>query len=392
MTTFAACGCRLALTASLLFALALSLAGCGTRPGSIALVPVEASVPGAKLVTVYVATDRERLGPSDGKPDAGFGSGRARDLAYAEFTISIPPGHESGRVEWFERQPGPDKSFATVRRRPLTEAEFRNGLATRVAKASPASVEGKPGEVAVFVHGYNYSLQEGLFRLAQLTSDSGGGTVPVLFSWPSEAAVTGYVADRDAVTFSRDHLVKLLSTVHEVPGVRKTTLIGHSMGGWLVVESLRQLRLLKHDPVLAGLDVVLAAPDIDVDVFRTQMETLGSMKRPLMILVSQDDRALAVSSRVAGGRPRIGAIDVQDPRSLEIARRFDLRIVDISTLSASDRLNHDRFVAFASVYASTADVAGEPNGLRQAGAYVFNAAGAAIASPFTLVGGALAGR
>ncbi|WP_244487956.1 alpha/beta fold hydrolase [Aureimonas sp. Leaf454] len=381
---------RLFLLVLVTLVLALGLAGCATRPGAIALVPVGKSVPGARLVTLYLATDRERLEAADGVGAATYGSGRGRDLAYAEVTISVPPGHEPGRIEWSEREPGPEKSFATLRRTRLTEREFRRRVAARARAGS--------GEAAVFVHGFNYSLQEGLFRLAQLSADSKVENVPVLFAWPSEAAVAGYVADRDAVTFSRDHLVRVLSDLSQEPSVRKVTLVGHSMGGWLVMESLRQMKLLGRDRALDRLDVVLAAPDIDVDVFRTQIATVGPMKRPMMILVSKDDRALAVSSRLAGGRPRIGAADVEDPCVLEAARENDLRVVDISTLDASDRLNHDRFVSFAGVYAASDEAGGGEAGggganeLRQAGAYVFNAAGAAIASPFTLVGGALAGR
>ncbi len=67
------------------------LAGCATRPGSDSLVPAAVSAPGAKLVTVFVATNR--------LPDGvGYGSGRAAELRYEELTISIPPGHRTRQV------------------------------------------------------------------------------------------------------------------------------------------------------------------------------------------------------------------------------------------------------------------------------------------------------
>lgn len=68
------------------------------------------------------------------------------------------------------------------------------------------------------------------------------------------------------------------------------------MGGWLVMEALRQLRFEGRNDVLSKLQVVLAAPDIDADVFRKQIEVVGRLNPPLTILVSKDDRALKASS------------------------------------------------------------------------------------------------
>ena len=170
-------------------------------------------------------------------------------------------------------------------------------------------------DVVIFVHGYNYSFEESLFRLAQLVVDGRLTETPVLFAWPSAASVTGYVSDKDAVTYSRDDLVRVLRDVANDPKVGKITVFGHSMGAWLTVEALRQLRLTGQDAVIGRLNgVVLAAPDIDVDVFRRQMEVIGPLDPPLTLLVSRDDRALKISSRIAGSRDRIGARDVNDPQ------------------------------------------------------------------------------
>jgi esterase/lipase superfamily enzyme len=355
------------------------LAGCATRPGSNSLVPAAVSVPGAKLVTVFVATNRLPDGPGQ----VGYGSGRAAELRYEEITISIPPGHRPGNIEWSKaRQQDPAASFVTVDRHRLDESGFRQRIASR-AKGG--------GRVGVFVHGYNYSLQEAVFRLAQLGADVGGVTVPVLFSWPSEAAVAGYVADRDAVTYSRDHLAHVLRTLSRVRSKERVALVGHSMGAWLVMETLRQLRLEDQEEVIARSEVGLAAPDIDADVFRTQVSVVGPLTPPLTVLVSPDDRALAVSSRLAGDRPRVGALNVAAPLMQEVARREGIRLIDISSLEAGGGFNHDRFVQFALQSGVTARGGGTVNSLQQAGAFVFNAAGAALSSPLTLAERALAG-
>jgi esterase/lipase superfamily enzyme len=327
------------------------------------------------MVTVYVATTRERAAPDENV----FTTDRAARLNYAEFTISIPPGHKKGEIEWPGASPNPATSFVTVQQTVLDEATFRRRVGAR-------------RDVGVFVHGYNTNFQEALFRLAQLSADSQPDTVPVLFAWPSEAAVTGYVADREAVTYSRDYLAHVLSMLARERSVRNVAVIGHSMGGWLTMETLRQLRLQGRNEVLSRLQVVLAAPDIDLDVFRTQVAVLGPMSPPMTVLVSKDDWALAASSRLSGGRERVGTLDVEDVRVQAIARREGLRVVDISTLSSPDTFNHDRFISFAAIYSAVAPRGGGGDPLRQAGAFVFNAAGTVISAPFSLVGQALSGQ
>jgi len=111
------------------------------------------------------------------------------------------------------------------------------------------------------------------------------------------------------------------------------------------------------------------------------------------VLVSADDRALAVSARVAGGKQRVGSIDVKDPDLEQIAERERLRIVDIGAIRPDDGARHDRFVQYIALEGNrltAADLAGNP--VRQAGAFIFNTAGTVLASPFTLAGRAIAGE
>lgn len=41
--------------------------------------------------------------------------------------------------------------------------------------------------------------------------------------------------------------------------------------------------------------VVLAAPDAEIDLFRRDVATIGRLKKPLRVLAAKDDRALALS-------------------------------------------------------------------------------------------------
>ncbi|MDB5523540.1 MAG: hypothetical protein JWM58_1303 [Rhizobium sp.] len=363
---------------ALVVLLTLNLAACASRPGPEVLQTVQAlPAASAKQVKVYAVTTRSRVTPDTNVYD----NGKSIASNYAELTVSIPPGHKPSQIEWPEKKPDPEKSFAVVGQSVLDQSQFIAGIGAE-RKASQ--------KIGVFVHGYNNNFQEALFRLAQLSADSDVVGAPILFSWPSQGALSGYVADKEAVTYSRDYLASLLMdlTKGTGKGTGEIYVFGHSMGGWLVVEAIRQLKLQGRDDVLAHLNIVLAAPDIDSDVFGAQMRVIGKLPHPMTVLVSGDDRALAVSKVLSYSTQRVGTLNVNDPLVQQAAIDAGVQLVDISTIEATDSAKHNRFVDAAALYPALT-ARSERNGLGQAGAFVFDAAAATVSSPFRLVSGAL---
>lgn len=357
------------LRIALLFCLLLLTACARPGPETLALVKPFA---GAKSVTILVATNRVS---ADDKVES-FTAGRSDKLHYLEVTVSIPPNHKPPQIEWPNGKPDPSRSFAVTAKQELTKSEF-------VARAR----NGKSGMPAgVFVHGYNYTYQEALFRLAQMASDSAAGDVPILFDWPSQGEATGYVADRDAAAFSRDDLASVLTDLSNANV--KSMVMAHSMGAWLAVETIRQLSLTNRKDVLASIDqLILAAPDIDIDLLRKQLAVTAKLRKPIIILAAKDDLALAVSRRLAGSAATAGALDVDDPRTKELALKENLHIVDISNLPSLNGSNHDRFAALAAAYPQLRNDR-QLNPVAGTGALVLNGVGAAVSAPFRL-GGAL---
>lgn len=356
---------------SLLITLCL-LGSCAARPGAEVLQAVNTRVASGKSITAYVVSTRER---EPGKTLA-FGDGRAETPNYARFEISIPPDHQKGKIEWPSRKSDPRKNFVVTDRDMLPKDAFKRDLADILTSGK---------DVGLFVHGYNYSYQEALFRATQMAADADINGIPVVFSWPSMANVTGYVADKEAATYSRDALADLLIDLAQKSPRKNVIVFGHSMGAWLVMEALRELRLKGRNDVIAKLQVVLAAPDIDTDVFRKQIEVVGRLNPPLAVLVSKDDRALMAASILAGERDRVGALDVNDPKIRTAAKREGVQFIDISELDSSDGLNHDRYAALAALLPKLDEKRrGGGNDLGRAGAFVLDAVGATVSSPFQL--------
>lgn len=354
-----------ALRHALLIPLLAGLMACAARPGPEVLVPDAAQVPavaGRRDMAVFVATTRGR-GP---ETPPVYDNGRVRNANFARFDLSVPPGPVTAGGTWADAAPDDGHRFVTTGRRDFGAAkDFRAALRT--------AGRGKSG-VLVYVHGYNTSLEEGVLRSAQIVADADGTLVPVLFSWPSSGRAAGYVADRDAADFSRRALAELLRIVAAEPWARRVFVVGHSMGGRLTMEALLQLRLAGHARTLDRLDVALADPDIDISLFWEQAGMLGPMHPPLTVLTATDDKALRISRFLAGGRERMGAIDVSDPAVARTADAFGVRIIDFSTLDSS-AMAHDRIVQMAGLFQGLPAASGG-HALRGAGAFVLAAFGA----------------
>lgn len=313
------------------------LSGCSSRPSGV-LIPVPDTVPGTSRVDMVVATVRER---SDG-PDI-FNGERARTPSYAEIEVSIPPdgARKIGDVQWPRSIPGnPATDFVTTKLVDLTQDQATAWFHNRISRT--------PGRQAlVFVHGYNQRFDDAVFRFAQIIHDSGAPVTPVLFTWPSRGSLLAYGYDRESTSFSRDSLERLLTFMAKDPSVGEISILAHSMGNVVTLEALRQMAI-RNGRILPKIKyVMLAAPDVDVDVFYTFFHEIGKPEqRPAFTLfVSQDDKALAVSRRVWGDVPRVGAVDPEtEPFRTEFEKN-KINVIDLTKLRTNDPLAHGKFAA-----------------------------------------------
>ncbi|MGO8737633.1 alpha/beta hydrolase [Rhodoblastus sp.] len=253
---------------------------------------------------------------------------------YALDFISVPPDHQPGRIERPAfGGPNPDHHFMLREQSELEPNEFGEQLA--------AQLSGRVGmnrDVLVYVHGFNTSLDDARFRLAQIVVDTHFGGVAALFTWPSKSQLLAYGADKEAAMASRAALRNLLQTIAATPGVGRIQIVAHSMGTWLTMEALDEAAL-SGSPDLHGKlgNVMLAAPDIDLSVFREQIATLDPSH--FSVYVSKDDRALQISAGLQGDR-RLGSLDPGSDQDRELIEKLGVGVYDISDLSTT-LIGHD---------------------------------------------------
>ncbi len=145
---------------------------------------------------------------------------------------------------------------------------------------------------------------------------------------------------------SRDALEETLLSLLGEGGASRVHIVAHSMGTLLTIETLRQLWARHGDIYARKLGaVVLAAPDIDFDLFEAALRRLRTIVDRITVIASTADRALEVSRRLAGGVTRVGAATREQLEGLGV------RVVDASDYGGWAMIKHDLFLSDADVRA-----------------------------------------
>ncbi|MBM6596332.1 alpha/beta hydrolase [Microvirga pudoricolor] len=313
-------------------ALAVSLSACSTLRGT--LVPVAGTAQGTSQVDMLVATTRL---PAD--PVEMFSGARGPALSFANITVSIPPesARKVGEVQWPSRVPGnPATDFVTLKADVIDRKQALTWFNRAVAKVPKR-------RVLVFIHGFNNRFDDAVFRFAQIVHDSSAPVVPVLFTWPSRGSILAYGWDRESSTYSRNALETVLKALAQDPSVGEISILAHSMGNVVTLEALRQMAIRDGRVAPKIRNVLLAAPDVDVDLARQQIKDMGPNHPDFTLFVSADDRALAFSRRVWGDSVRLGAIDPEvEPYRSEL-EATKINVINLTTLKSDDSLNHSKF-------------------------------------------------
>ncbi|MEE1610110.1 alpha/beta hydrolase [Microvirga sp. CF3016] len=301
---------RLALACLASFA----LSGCLGEESALTS-PVSSQVGLARDPKLLVATTRLPVGDPPKKP--WFSSERSADLIFAEARLTPPSDSFIGSSRW---------NIAKV------ENVDRGNAAQTFAQAAFGH------NLLLYIHGYKESFETAATSTIDLSEGIKFAGVTGLFTWPSAASTFSYVADRESAMWSRDSLEDLLAAIAKTPSGGRIHIVAHSMGTLLTLETLRMLRASGGESAMERIGaVVMAAPDIDIDLFARGLERLGPDAKKITVISSTNDRALAVSSRLAGGIIRAGAADRERLESLGV------RVADASEFGGGI-INHDLFL------------------------------------------------
>jgi esterase/lipase superfamily enzyme len=280
-------------------------------------------------VSVYYATNRtakttSKLSPVDytGEPDS-------KNIHFGVCEVSIPEVHESGELEspsllsWAD----PNKHIILQRVTELGKNEFFSTISKNAGNK----------EILIFIHGYNVSFNKAARRTAQLAYDLKFDGVPLFFSWPSNGNILKYASDAEHIQQSIPAISSFIMDAIDRFKPERIHIIAHSMGTYGLTQALSKLSETylnkRKSPIFNQL--VLAAPDIDADVFQKEIAPkITKMAKRVSLYSSSKDVAMTVSRYFNNKRRRAGDSDPETltPKGIDA---IDVSSVDSSLVGHS---------------------------------------------------------
>ena len=229
-------------------------------------------------------------------------------------------------------------------------------------------------EVVLFVHGYDNSFEDAALTMGELCHFLGREFVCGIFTWPAggrRGDLFGYNVDRESAEYAVEDLLKTIRIIAATPGVKRIHLLAHSRGTDTLATALAELSaeayMLQSSPTdkFHIGNVVLIAPDLDVDVALTKIFKVfsdpdlpfGGKSDPdavippspglrVTLYVSPDDKALATAGWLSGSIARLGRIDTtlfnpDQIQAIGALGSFDI----IQVRGTSDFFGHSYFVS-----------------------------------------------
>ena len=251
---------------------------------------------GACLYPVWYATTRAPVDSSN--PSRGFTNNRdtAGTVHYGTCMVQVPKTHRFGSTgtalyRRVLKLHFSDDHLKIVGRTDVDPAEFFDSLRGQLAQ-----LEQGDRVLLVYLHGYNVSFDEAAMRAAQIGFDLKVPGATAFFSWPSCGYARAYMADADRIAASEAQIAEFLTQASRMAGARAVHIIAHSMGNRGLARAIQRItaRASAQGSVRFG-QIVLAAPDIEVALFRDLAAIYPSISDHTTMYVSSRDHALGLS-------------------------------------------------------------------------------------------------
>ncbi len=295
------------------------------------------------VVPVFFGTDRTV------EPDPKrlkYGSERGHQLQLGRAMITVPTAHKVPNIErpWvveipyfkvkiYEEAEDTAKHFTLQEISALSKEQMLALVKERLAKSASFK-----DHALVFVHGFNTSFDDALYRTAQISYDLKFDGAPFVYSWPSGGKVASYTYDRGSAEQAEPHLAEFLNLVVKESGAKSISLIAHSMGNELLLRVLERMRPVAPEGVVIS-QVILAAPDVDRDKFTNIAREIMNFAKGVTLYAASNDRALGYSARFWGGVPRAGDVPASGPLVVPGVDTIDVTSVSTDSLG----LNHSGY-------------------------------------------------
>ena len=290
--------------------------------------------------TVFYGTNRE---PKD-KTDLakGYGNERANKLHLGSCTVNVPYERNKGEISgsFWQKVKHFDASYGDIKLQTLQDYEADDFWQTISTLLQP--LEPEEQQALVFIHGFNTSFEAAAIRATQISVDLEHRGVTAFFSWASKGKALSYLSDEATVQYSEKHLTEFLTDFYKKSGAKRIHLIAHSMGNRALLEAVN--RIQRNNPEVEFGQIILAAPDVDADVFEELSIAYPKLSEQTTLYISQKDKAVGMSKWLhshsrAGFTPPVCV--VQQINTIEVEEEVNLLELGHGYFAGRTRLLED---------------------------------------------------
>ena len=196
-------------------------------------------------------------------------------------------------------------------------------------------------EIMIYVHGTKVDFANSAILTAEVDHFAGRDFVGLAFAWPSHQNILAYLAGIDVkrALDSSKALQSVLILLAEYTNAEHINILSYSAGGKVTTKALFELRQSFADLSAVELQekfridaVVLAAIDVDVDVFLERAPSISDIANQVVVTVTDNDNALKAARHYMGGEVRAGSAEAEvlEEEFIVSHHLSNVEIIDVS--------------------------------------------------------------
>lgn len=273
------------------------------------------------METIYIATNRDPKGRPASTFGTSFNRAHPHELRFGEIAVDASGGSpdESGTNLSDRLTQRVENSEAQLQIYPerLSGANPQFGSTTMFEQLHEKMQCGE--DAVVYIHGYATTFARAVGNAVALQHKLRGENVSanvILFTWPSDGRKLQYKSDRDdaaasgiafARGFQRLHAF-LRSMNRDERCERNIHLLCHSMGNFVLENTLWHLRMNVQRLPRIFTEILMAAADVDADALEhdRKLARLPDITRRTTVYYNRGDWALQLSDATKGNPNRLG--------------------------------------------------------------------------------------
>ena len=251
----------------------------------------------ANLYPVWFGTNRKPVDIEN--ISKGFSGKRDDKLHYGICQVAVPKSHKIGSIG------------SPLWKRLITFTDDRLKLhfqTLKILEKEPfwenINQELKDHEInersaLVFVHGYNVNFEDAAIRAAQMGFDLQVPGITAFYSWPSQGKLSAYPVDEASIEASEKYMTEFLLNLAEKTDIEKIHIVAHSMGNRGLLRAVQ--RIISQVQTITNIafgQIILAAPDVDIDLFKELAKGYRQLAERTTLYISSKDKALATSALI----------------------------------------------------------------------------------------------